>query len=149
MNFSPEGSSLLTQILHSSRLALGASHPDLPALAGALVEAHLRALAALLAPGGVALLVTDVVSSETYPLADRVAAGSPLGVLEDLIETGKLFSGTDPERLLTLLGEHPAIAPLAESPGLHEPWLWRMSDELMLLVCALSFRRTSQACPTS
>jgi hypothetical protein len=132
---------LLTQLLHSARLALGAAHPDLPAVAGALVTGHLRGLAALLAPGGIGLLVTDVVSSVTYPLEARLAAGPALAVLEDLLESGGLFTGTNPEELLTRFDQDPTLATAVEAPGLHEPWAWRPSAELTLLVCALSFRR--------
>ena len=65
---------LLTQLISLAVEALGSSHPDLTDLVLAIRNGHLRLLTRLLRPGGTALLVTDVVSSDTLP---ELVAGRP------------------------------------------------------------------------
>ena len=67
---------LLSQIMHGCYVALG-SHPQLDAIANALAAAHLRVLVTLARPGGRVVLVTDTVSSETYPLRELWNEQSP------------------------------------------------------------------------
>lgn len=132
---------LLTQLFQSVRLALGVGHPDLHAVVGGVAAAHLRALAGLLRPGGQALLVTDVVSSESYPLVELWGAQDPLRLLGTLSGAGNTFTGADPTFLMRLLVEHPVVEPLVTPPRLVPPWLWTLSEEVTLLVYALSFSR--------
>ncbi len=58
---------LLSQIIHSVVLSLGENHPRFIDLMTAVRLRHLRLLAELTAPGGRAILITDVVSSESCP----------------------------------------------------------------------------------
>jgi hypothetical protein len=131
---------LLTQLLHSARLALGVG-PLLDRVAGALAAAHLRSLALCTAPGGTALLVTDVCSSETYPLVELWPTRAGTKLLGELSASGNTFTGADPTLLLSLLYEHPAVAPLVRAPRVVDPWLWTMSDEVTLLVYGIAFLR--------
>jgi hypothetical protein len=131
---------LLSQIMHSARVALGVKHPHLEVIASALAAAHLRAMARLLRSGGTGLLVTDTATSETTPLLDRWAVAPPLTVLERLGEEDKLLSGTEPALLLNVLASDPVAAPLVTPPSLLEPWLWTLGRHT-LLVYALVFTR--------
>jgi hypothetical protein len=129
---------LISQIAQSCRLVLGVEHPRLFEIAEALVSAHLRALVSLARPGGTAVLVTDVVSSETYPL-EELADDEPLPRLLDRLEaTDNVLTGTQPRFLRRFFTRDPIAAPLvAGPPRVHDPWLWRLSDELTLLAYAL------------
>ncbi len=133
---------LLSQIAQSCRLALGVEHPHLHELAEAVAAAHLRALVLLARPGGTALLVTDVASSETYPL-EETAASQPLSRLLDHLEaTDNVFTGTRPRALRRFFARDPVAAPLlALPPRVIEPWLWRLGDDLSLLTYALVLGR--------
>ena len=64
---------LLGQIMHSCRKAMGDS-PHLGVVAQAAAMGHLNLLGRLCRPGGNVLLVTDTVSSETYPLEELWAS---------------------------------------------------------------------------
>jgi hypothetical protein len=131
---------LLSQIMHSCRVALGVRHRHLPVVGNALAAGHLRAMARLTRPGGVAVLVTDTASTESIPLLERWAASAPLPLLEKLQEEEQLLSGTDPALLLNLLASDAGVAPLVDPPALKEPWLWTLGPHT-LLVYALVFAR--------
>jgi hypothetical protein len=132
----------LSQLMQSAFAALGEQHPQLHAIACAFALAHLRSIARLLAPGGVAHLVTDTVSDETYPLRELWETRAPLALLDHLELTENVFSGTGPAFVRRILATDRQVAPaLARPPRLVEPWLWQFSDERTYLVYALSFER--------
>jgi hypothetical protein len=131
---------LLSQIMHSCRVALGIKHPHLPVVAKALATGHLRAMVQLLRPGGTGVLVTDTATSETAPQFEQWATSAPLPLLERLQKEEKLLSGTEPAPLLSALASDPVIAPLVHPPGLTAPGLWTLGQHT-LLVYALVFKR--------
>jgi hypothetical protein len=128
---------VLSQLMHSCYVALGGKNPQLQLVAAALAQAHLRALAGLVAPGGTAVVVTDTISSETYALEELWADRPPLALLEQIDREGRTFSGTAPSFLRRILREHAAPSP----PRLVEPWLWHFSDTITLLAYALVWQR--------
>jgi hypothetical protein len=131
----------LSQIMHSCFEAVG-RHPQLPAIARALALVHLRSLAELLRPGGRAILATDTVSTETYPLLEMWGSTEPTVLLADLEAAGNFLSGTAASEVRGMLAKDPGIAALcAGPPRLVEPWLWRLSEQLTLLVYAFVIRR--------
>jgi hypothetical protein len=133
----------LSQLMQSAFAALGEQHPQLHAIACAFALAHLRSVARLLAPGGVAHLVTDTVSDETYPLRELWGSRTPRALLDDVELAGNVFSGTGPAFVRRILATDKQVAPvLARPPRLVEPWLWQFSGERSYLVYALSFERS-------
>jgi hypothetical protein len=132
---------MLSQLMHSCYVALGIEHPQLHLLATALAVIHLRSLAALTAPGGTALLVTDTISSETYALEELWGDRPPLALLDEIDRTDRALSGTAPSFLRRILREDPQVAPLLAPPRLVEPWLWRFTDEMTFMVYALASTR--------
>jgi hypothetical protein len=110
-------------------------------MANALGLAHLRSLAALTAPGGTALLVTDTISSETYALEELWGDKPPLQLLEEIDKTDRVLTGTGPSYLKRILREDPEVGPLVTPPRLVEPWLWRFTEEMTFMVYALVFGR--------
>ena len=133
---------VLSQITQSCRRGLGMDHPDLNDIADGLLTAHLRALLLLTNPGGTALLVTDVVSSETYPLDELYTPENALPLLDDLNQAGNLLTGTSPRDLRRFFTRDDIAAPLlAEPPRLVPPWLWHLGEEVTLLTCAWVLRR--------
>jgi len=105
------------------------------------LAAHLRTLVALARPGARCLLVTDVVSSETQPLASLLANRRGEALLAHLEEQHGLFSGTSPQLARLMLAQDPELAPQVEDVALLEPWLWRISRSRTVLVYALAFSR--------
>jgi hypothetical protein len=130
---------LLGQIMHSCRKAMGDS-PHLGVVAQAAAMGHLNLLARLCRPGGTVLLVTDTVSSETYPLEELWGEQPPLELLTYLEKTDNTFSGTGPSYVRRLLNREP-LRPLFEAARLVEPWLWRLGEKVTLLAYALVLRR--------
>ena len=130
---------LLGQIMHSCRKAMGDS-PHLGVVAQATAMGHLNLLAGMCRPGGTVLLVTDTVSSETYPLEELWGEQPPLELLTYLEKTDNTFSGTGPSYVRRLLNREP-LRPQFDGARLVEPWLWRLGEKVTLLAYALVLRR--------
>ena len=132
---------LLSQIMHTCRLALGDA-PALKSVAHVLALAHLRSLLALCRPGGRAVLVTDAVSSETYPLEELWEDRPPLGHLDHLEKTDNLFTGTAPTYLRRQFARDPELSRLIRPPvRIVDPWLWRLGESVTLLAYAFVVER--------
>jgi hypothetical protein len=131
----------LSQLMRTCFVALGAEHPYLHAIATALVVGHVRSLVRLTRPGGTALLVTDVVSSETYPLQETFAARDPFELLDELVAADNLFAGTSPAFLERILRKDPDLSPLVARHTRVRPWLWDFSADRVYLVYALVITR--------
>jgi hypothetical protein len=132
----------LSQLMQSAYVSLGESHPQLQMIACALALGHVRSVARLLAPGGRAHLVTDAVTTETYPLFELWDRQPPRALLEQLEKTDNVFSGTGPSFLRRILATDAQVAPLLDGPAtLVEPWLWQFTEERSYMVYALSFQR--------
>jgi len=134
---------ILSQIMHGARLAIGAT-PVLNNIADGLAAGHVRALAQLTRPGGTAILATDAVSSESYPLEELWGDRPPLDLLAELEHTDNVFSCTGPIYLRRLLARDPAVAPLVGPPRIIETWLWRLGAKITLMAYALVIKRRPQ-----
>jgi hypothetical protein len=132
---------VLSQIVHTCARALGSDHPQVTAVACALVVAHLRALVQLVRPGGTAVLVTDLVTSETCALDELWGTRPPLALVDELERSGNHLSGTTPSFLRRILRTDPVIGPLVSAVRPIEPWLWHLDERLTLLAHALVITR--------
>jgi hypothetical protein len=132
---------LLSQLMHTCRLALGAKHPALGQVGHALVVAHLRALAQLTAPGGTLVLVTDTASSQTYPLVELWDAQTPRALQDQLERSENVLSGTSSIYLRRQLNTDPVLRPLVARTRLVDPWLWQLGDDVTLMAYALVVTR--------
>ena len=132
---------LLSQLMHTCRLALGAENPALKAIANALVISHLRTTVGLTAPGGTAVLATDTASSRTYPLVELFGEQPPLALLDQLERSDNTLSGTAPAYLRRVLARDPVLRSQLGARRLVEPWLWDLGDEITLLAYALVLER--------
>jgi SAM-dependent methyltransferase len=134
----------LSQLMQSAAVSLGPDHPQLHILACALALAHVRSIVRLLRPGG--HIVTDTVTTETYPLVELWGQRTPLALLDHLEMTKNVFSGTGPSFLRRILATDKQVAPaLIGSPQLLPPWLWQFTEDRTYLVYALSFQRAPSA----
>jgi hypothetical protein len=138
---------LLSQICRACHRAFGdapAAAVTLGRVAGAAVATHLEVMIQLTAPGGTSLLVTDAISSETYPLDELFTPRNGAALLDELARRDRLFTGASPHLISKLLRHHPARGPLVEDVHLKAPWLWELSPTCTLLVYALAFRRRAR-----
>jgi hypothetical protein len=134
--------SLLTQLQLVLLQVIGDANPRFTELRATLNRAHVRTLGALLAPGGVALLVTDLTDTNIYPALDRVAADSDLGkLMSDLIAAGGIIYVAHPGLLSSELRRDPGLKQTFAVRFPIGPWLWRNGPSHVLLVYALEIRR--------
>jgi hypothetical protein len=131
---------VLTQLIEAVLLSSFRSHPRLFDLALAVRTRHLQQLVDLIAPGGSGLLVTDVVSSESYPPLAHTPEVELPRTLQRLIAERNFFHGVNPIVLATLLRTEGALAAQVAECELLPPWLWDFGPRTYA-VCALRLRR--------
>jgi hypothetical protein len=134
--------SMLTQLQLVLLQVVGDGHPRFGDLRAALNRAHVRTLGALLAPGGVALLVTDLTTSEIHPPLIHVDAGADLArLMSELIAAGSIIYIANPGPLSSEMRRDPALKQSFAVRYPIGPWLWRNGPTQVLLVYALEIRR--------
>jgi hypothetical protein len=106
---------------------------------------HVRTLASLLAPGGVALLVTDLTGSDTYPL-DDLAPDTDLGALmAELLAAGNVIHAAHPGRLSAEIRRDPYLRARYAVRSPIGPWLWHNGPDRTYLVYALEITAAGPA----
>ena len=130
---------VLSQLMVPIIDTLGENNPDFLPVIQAVRLGHLRLLAKLVAPGGIGVLLTDIVSSDTYPLLKDVAAEALPGVLASLIRQRNFFHGVNPAVLLSCFQTDSVLVNCIESLALEAPWLWNLVGRYYA-VCAIVLR---------
>lgn len=115
---------LLTQLIDGVMRSVGESHPRSWELVSAIRTQHLRLMLELTAPGGAAVLVTEVVSSDTCPALLSVGERDLPELLRREIAAKNFFTGTNPAALQQLLRTEISLAEQLANVQLTEPWLW-------------------------
>jgi hypothetical protein len=121
---------LLSQLIHSVVVALGADHPRFVELISAVRLRHLRLLAELAAPGGRAVLITDVVSSDTCPTLAAVPPEQLAGLVRQLIEARNFFHGVNPAVIASILCSDPQLAGTVRALEFLPPWRWDLGPRV-------------------
>ncbi|HEY0711405.1 MAG TPA: hypothetical protein VGF45_01935, partial [Polyangia bacterium] len=120
------------------RLGLGGEAAERAAFEQALVAIHLRTLLGLCRPGGTALLITDLISSEAYPL-DALAPDADLGGLMDqLVQSRTAYAVSNPALLRQLIRRDPVLRTAVANTTRGQPWLWSGPGERTYLVYTLT-----------
>jgi hypothetical protein len=114
---------VLTQMAFALRDGLGDQHRSLWPARLSLVAAHLHTLINLTAPGGVSLFVSDMVSSDLFPLHDLPAGANLRGVMNHVVESGAVYHTANPALINALL-EGDSYGNRLLGSQLLEPWLW-------------------------
>lgn len=126
---------LISQILEAATLCFSSGRPVPPDVLLACRDLHLQWLLRSTAEEGVALLITDFTSSDTFPAlpsldADQLAAG-----LSKRLAAGDFFTGLHPGRLAGRLRE--LAGPSARDVTVSAPWSWNLGPRTYA-VCALT-----------
>jgi hypothetical protein len=138
--------SLITQLQLVLVQVVGDRNPRFDELRTALNRAHMRTLGALLAPGGVALLVTDLTATEIYPPLAHVVADADLGkLMSDILAAGAFIYAAHPGQLSSELRRDPALKQAFAVRFPIGPWLWRNGPTQVLLVYAIEIGRRAEA----
>jgi len=134
--------SLLTQLQLVLLQVLGDVNPRFAELRTTLNRAHLRTLGALLAPGGVALMVTDLTSNMIHPPLAHLDADTDVGkLMADLIAGGHIIYAAHPGQLSSEMRRDPALKQAFSLRYPIGPWIWRNGPAQALLVYGLEIRR--------
>jgi hypothetical protein len=96
-------------------------------------------MASLAAPGGEALVVTDVARSEMIPELPALPARELARLLTDLGRKGNHFRRVHPRQIMAVLRADPCIGQRVAAAAALMPWRWRLHDQTYL-VAAISFR---------
>jgi hypothetical protein len=132
---------VLSQISWALENLAGPDQGLLAVLQQAMLRIHLRAMLGLIHPKGAALLVSDLVSSSSYPL-DELAPDEDLRALADKLASNRATHAVcNPELVRLVVRRDPELASACQPPQLGQPWLWDGPKELTYLVCPLMLRR--------
>jgi hypothetical protein len=132
---------VITQMQLSVLTALGDTHRLFDAVRHTLALTHLHTLFELTVPGGRALLVTDVLSSQSYRYLDKVQAEANfMQILSDVIAAERVIYVARPG-LFHLLARQDAVlgARATLSPPL-AAWLWKNGPDSRFLVYAMALQ---------
>jgi hypothetical protein len=133
---------MLTQLIDSVYMALPMEHPRCVELVMAVRNRHLEIILELLNPGGVGVLVTDFVATETAPeLAQLDELLLPRAALK-WIEERNFFTGANPFAIRDYYNRSRGPGLSAENAQVKGPWRWDIGAK-QLAVCAVTFQRSA------
>ncbi len=127
---------LLSQIIDSIALSIGAEHPRFLPLVVAVRAEHLRMAASLLRPGGQLVLITDFNSSASCPELASIADDQLPEFTARLINDRNFFTGLNPFVLHALFDTDPWLSAHMEQAHLSKPWRWTFPTRTYV-VCAI------------
>ncbi|WP_406693874.1 hypothetical protein V5E97_22825 [Singulisphaera sp. Ch08] len=133
---------LLSPLVGNAFHSVGEAHPQFMTIVQSIRAGHLRLMSRLTAPGGSALLITDVVSSETLPALPTFADSALSDLLSELVRDRNYFHGVNPEVLWTTFEEDPVLRALVTEREALTPWRWKLHARLYL-VWAIRFKVAS------
>jgi hypothetical protein len=107
------------------------------------VATHLHTLISLTAAGGVSLFVTDIVSSDLFPLHERAAGAGLDRVMNEVVDSGTAYHTANPVLIRALLDGDSFCNRVRESQLL-KPWLWTGTLDRTYLVYALRMERARE-----
>jgi hypothetical protein len=131
---------VLSQLMQTVVLAVGEGHPRFVELLQAVRCGHLRLLAHLIAAGGTGYLITDVVSSETFPELPTVPPRTLPEALARLARAGNFFHGVNPILLPTLFARDSVLGEQVRDAEALPPWCWNLGPR-QYAVCAVRVRK--------
>ena len=130
----------LSQVIEFGVRLLGAEHSALTNVILALRRQHLEVMVSLLRPGGIGLLITDFVSSDTCPELREMSLDQLPAAASRWIAERNFFTGANPFAIKQFLErEMEAVEPT--SVTLHKPWKWDLGPRIYA-VAAIQFRRS-------
>jgi hypothetical protein len=131
---------MLTQLIDSVYMALQTEHPRCVELVMAVRNRHLEIILELLNPGGVGVLVTDFVATETAPELAQLDELLLPQVAAKWIEERNFFTGANPFAIRDYYNRSRGPGPCATNAQVKGPWRWDIGAK-QLAVCAVTFRR--------
>ncbi|HJN07299.1 MAG TPA: hypothetical protein QF564_01300 [Pirellulaceae bacterium] len=134
---------LLTQLFDSVSISLGGEHPRFLELLTCIRLRHVRLLFELLQPGGTAILITDFVSSSTFPPLANTSERDLPGLAAKLVNSRNFFTGTNPAVLQALFKTDAVIGPQVSHLEVAGPWLWDFGPRVYAVFAITSQKHAS------
>ncbi len=131
---------MLTQLIDSIYMALPTDHPRCVELVMTVRNRHLEIILELLHPGGVGVLVTDFVATETAPELAQLDELLLPQAARHWIEQRNFFTGANPFAIRDYYNQSRQPGPFAEDVQVKGPWRWDIGAK-QLAVSAVTFRR--------
>jgi hypothetical protein len=128
---------LLTQLQLVLLQVVGDRNPQFENLRAAMSRIHVRTLAGLIRDGGVALLVTDLTSSDTFPLAELAPDADLRALMDNLIHAGNVIHAAHPGLLSAEIRRDPELKQSFATRSPVGPWLWHNGPNCTFLVYGL------------
>jgi len=119
---------VFSQMLDSLRHVVAEDSPAFTNAVRSLRIGHLRRMLNMLRPGGVAIFVTDIVSSDTAPELKAATDDTIAATVKKLINERNFFSGTNPALVLEDLNMLSRLPGGPDTVHTIDPWLWQMAD---------------------
>jgi hypothetical protein len=135
---------LLSQLIGSLTHSLTDRHPQFVEAMKALRTGHLRTIAALLKSGGRAILISDVVSSDTCPELLTASNHDAHRIVTQAIQVGNFFTGLNPAVLQGVFKTEPALVGLFENVAVIRPWLWSCGRRVYAVYAVQATRRADK-----
>ena len=132
---------LLTPMQLGVVTVLGDRNPLFEAVRYTLTLSHLRALAALAAPGGHVLIATDVTSGEIAPDILTASESELAALVPRLVAEQRVFQVAQPELLRDMVRDDPTLSRTLDLAPVSEAWRWHNGATRTFLVYALDGRR--------
>lgn len=131
---------LFTQLIDGVLRSVGESHPKSWELVSAIRIQHLQLILELTVVGGAAVLVTEVVSSDTCSELLTVSVAGLPDLLRREIAAKNFFTGTNPAALQHLLRTDVSLAEQLANAPFSDPWLWHFLSRIYA-VYAVTMRK--------
>ena len=131
---------LLSQLMTALDTFIGAAHAEFTRLAAAIRTRHLELLIGSVRPGGRALVVTDVASSEMVSELRSCGQKQLPKLLERIMTEERFLTGVNPFHLQRLCRDVPSLSAQVEQVRVSHPWLWYLPGKTYV-VCAMSVTR--------
>ncbi len=120
---------VFSQILDSVQLLMNSEHPSFGHVIKSLRIGHLHRMLSMLRPGGVAVFVTDIVSSDTAPELKTVSDQDLPDTVKQLVNDRNFFSGTNPASMLVDLNMLSRLPQGPDTVHTIDPWLWQIGEK--------------------
>lgn len=131
---------LLSQLIKIVVDTIGENHPQFVDVIQSIRLGHLRLLLQLMVPDGLGVLITDVVSSDSYlPLAS-VPDQNLSQVLVQLVRQGNFFHGVNPAAIVNLFRQDPVLSQQVASLEPVGPWRWNFGPRHYAVI-AVKFQK--------
>lgn len=117
---------MLSQLISPLAMLATEQHPNFAAYLQSLRRGHFRRMLQLLKPGGQAIFICDLVSSETTPALHQISDADLPRLLAQCLSTGNFFSGLNPGVVLQDLQTQPTLSEHLRDIQILPPWRWQM-----------------------